>query len=195
MREARFSIKNPEFIGKPVRVEVYSASSEVELFLNRKSLGRAGAGKENRFKAVFEVIYEPGTLMAVSYEAGQEISRQALVAPEEPAGLRIRLENDCVKADGQSLLYGIAEIIDRNGRQVQNRDRKLQVFLEGEAAELAAFGTGAPVTEENYTTGEFTSYEGRALFILRAGYVPGEVKVHVRGEGLEDASASVCVLQ
>lgn len=183
----------PEFIGKPVKVEVYSAAPEVELFLNGKSLGLTGAGKENRFKAVFDTVYEPGTLTAVSYEAGKEVSRQELVTPGEPVRLQIRLERDRIKADGQNLLYGTVEILDRDSRRVWNRDRKLQVSLEGEAVRLAAFGTGEPVTEENYTTGAFTSYEGRAMFILRAGYEPGEVKVHVRGDGLEEASAMVCV--
>ena len=103
--------------------------------------------------------------MAVSYEAGQEISRQALVTPEEPVGLRIRLENDCVKADGQSLLYGIAEIIDRNGRQVQNRDRKLQVFLEGEAAELAALGQEPPLRRKTILQeSSHLMRDGRCLF-------------------------------
>lgn len=177
--------------GKPVKVEVYSAAPEVELLLNGRSLGRKKAGKENRYKAVFDTVYEPGTLTAVSLEDGQEVSGQTLVTPGEPVRLGIRLERDSMKADGQSLVFGTVEILDRNGRRVWNRDRKLHISLEGGGAALAAFGTGQPVTEENYTAGAFTSYEGRAQFILRAGREPGEIEAHVRGDGLEEAAAAV----
>ena len=58
--------------GKPVKIYVYSAADEVELWLNGKSCGRAAAGKENRYTAVFEVNYEPGSLSAASFRQGVE---------------------------------------------------------------------------------------------------------------------------
>ena len=63
--------------GKPAIVEVYAQGDEVELFLNETSLGKKPAGKEAGFRTLFETTYEPGTLVAVSYENGQEIGRSA----------------------------------------------------------------------------------------------------------------------
>ena len=40
---------------------------------------------------------------------------------------------------------------------------------------------------ENYTKGRFTSYLGRALAVLRAGYEAGEAKLTVSAEGLGQA--------
>ena len=36
-------------------------------------------------------------------------------------------------------------------------------------AELLAFGSANPCTEEQYHTGSFTTYYGRALAVVRAG--------------------------
>ena len=52
------------------------------------------------------------------------------------------------------------------------------------AAELIGFGSGNPITDENYSKGQFTSYLGRALAVLRAGYEAGEAKLTVSAEGV-----------
>lgn len=58
-------------------------------------------------------------------------------------------------------------------------------------AALAGFGTGNPVTDEDYTDKETITCRGRALAILRAGYEAGETVLTVRAEGLPEASCSV----
>lgn len=174
--------------GKPVKLEVYSRADEVEVFINEKSIGRKSAGKANRFRAVFETCYEAGSVTAVSYCNGEELSRKNL----ETAGKAVRLNVEAeplrrgyVAADGQSLVFIRAEIQDQFGRRVPFDDRKIKVKVSG-AGTLAAFGTGRPETIENYTKGEFTSYLGRTLAIVRAGYEAGEVVVSFSAEGLEE---------
>lgn len=196
--------------GKPVKVEVYSGAEEVELWQNGKSLGRKPAGKENHNKAVFELTYEPGTLEAVSFANGTEVSRDKVATVGTPAGIRITMEKDEILADGQSLAYGVVEIVDADGNYVPTAaDVKATANVmpvsmkaaNGEggesggfvAASLAGFGTGRAATEENYTTGCFTSYEGRWQIIVRAGYEAGEVEVKVEAEGLGEAEAKLTV--
>ena len=57
---------------------VYSDAEEVELFINDKSLGRRKVGMESRYTARFSTVYEPGTVTAVAYAGGNEISWSAL---------------------------------------------------------------------------------------------------------------------
>ena len=61
--------------GKPTQVEVYSADDEVELLVNGASVGRKPAGAASKNKAVFEVIYQPGTITAVGFTGGRETAR------------------------------------------------------------------------------------------------------------------------
>lgn len=178
--------------GCKTKVDVFSDAEEVELFLNGKSLGKKPAGKSNRYKAQFEVIYEPGTLVAVSLKNGAEISRMEIVTPGKASGIRITLEKDTIKADGQSLSYAVIEIVDELGRRVTFDDGKAKVVVNGPAT-LAAFGTGRPITTENYTKGEFTSYLGRYLAIIRSGYEPGIARLKISIEGLGEEEAIINV--
>ena len=179
--------------GTAVSVEVYSRAEEVELLLNGKSLGKKPAGAECHFKAEFEVTYEAGTLTAISYQDGQEVSRDEVKTVGEPVGLKITMEKNQIAADGESLAYGIVEIVDAEGNWVPTvEDTLAKVSVEG-AASLAGFGTGRGQTEENYTKGEFTSFEGRWQVILRAGTEAGEAGVHVEAEGLGHAESRVIV--
>lgn len=179
--------------GTAVSVDVYSCAEEVELLLNGKSLGKKPAGAECHFKAEFEVTYEAGTLTAISYQDGQEVSRDEVKTVGEPVGLKITMEKNQIAADGESLAYGIVEIVDTEGNWVPTAEDTLaKVSVEG-AASLAGFGTGRGQTEENYTKGEFTSFEGRWQVILRAGTEAGEAGVHVEAEGLGHAESRVIV--
>lgn len=180
--------------GTAVSVDVYSRAEEVELLLNGKSLGKKPAGAECHFKAEFEVTYEAGTLTAISYQDGQEVSRDEVKTVGEPVGLKITMEKNQIAADGESLAYGIVEIVDTEGNWVPTAEDTLaKVSVEG-AASLAGFGTGRGQTEENYTKGEFTSFEGRWQVILRAGIEAGEAGVHVEAEGLEAAEVKVTIV-
>ncbi len=82
------------FEGKPIKVEVYSDSEEVELVLNGKSLGKMETGEKNRFKAIFETTYEPGTLEAIAYTNGNETGRTELATAGEVADIKVDVEKN-----------------------------------------------------------------------------------------------------
>ena len=63
------------------------------------------------------------------------------------------------------------------------------------AAELLGFGSGNPFTDENYTAGRFTSWQGKTLAVLRAGNQPGEVRLTVSAEGLASSEIVLPVIQ
>jgi beta-galactosidase len=176
--------------GKPIKVDVYSAAEEVELYLNGKSLGKKATGKVNRYKAQFDLCYEPGTLRAVSLSGSREISFSEIHTAGKAAGIRITAEKKMLQADGQSLCFALVEIVDKGGQRVPFDDRKAKARVSGSGT-LAAFGNGRPVTEENYTKGEFTSYLGRYLAIVRSGYEEGEVKLRIHIDDLDDAEVII----
>ena len=57
--------------------------------------------------------------------------------------------------------------------------------------ELLAFGSANPCTEEQYHTGTFTTYYGRALAIVRAGE-RGAVTITAT-DGKDTATAAVAI--
>ncbi len=176
--------------GKPVRVVVFSGAEEAELIVNGVSQGRKKAGEAlihgMPLTFVFETVYAPGTLEAVSFRSGRECSRVTLKTTGRPVSVRLTAETEALKADGESLCYVNAELLDENGSVVPDADVVLKAEVSG-AAELLGFGSGRPITEENYAEGRFTSWQGRALAVLRAGCEAGEALLKVTAEGLGGA--------
>ena len=76
--------------GRRQEVLVYSEFPEVELFLNGKSLGRKPVGAYSEYKAVYEVPYAPGRLLAVGYRDGREAGRWELRTAGSPAAAAAR---------------------------------------------------------------------------------------------------------
>ena len=181
---------------RPVRVVVFSGAEEVKLLLNGKEIGALKAGEKEcpglPKSFCFETVYVPGELEAVSYTGGEAVSRAVLKTAGSPAKLRLVPETKTLKADGESLCYIGVEVLDGNGQAAPQGEIALTAKAEG-AATLAGFGSGKPWTEENYTTGRFSSWHGKALAILRAGTETGEVKLTVSGKGMEDVSVTIPV--
>ena len=173
--------------GKPVEIAVFSGAEEVELFVNGISQGRRRAGEalihDMPKTFLFRTEYRPGRVEAVSYTGGKEVSRAALSTAGKPASIRLTAETKALKANGESLCYVNAELLDEEGRLVPDGDVTLSAKAEGAAA-LLGFGSGNPVTDENYSKGRFATWQGRALAVLRAGYEAGESKLTVIAEGL-----------
>ena len=103
----------------------------------------------------------------------------------------LRPERTEAQADGHHLFYVDVEIQDALGRLVPDAAVSLTADAEG-AGRLLGFGSGNPVTEDNYTKGACTSFRGRALAVVRAGYEAGEITLRVQSETL---GAAECVLK
>ena len=174
--------------GKPVRIAVFSRAQEVELWINGQRQDRKKSGEalvhDMPETFLFETVYQPGTLEAVSFSEGREVSRTALQTTQKPCRLRLTAEMESLVADGESLAYVQAELVDENGLTVPDADIILTAEVTG-AAVLQGFGSGNPITDENYTAGRFTSYLGKAVAVLRSGYEEGEACLRVSGEGLD----------
>lgn len=147
--------------GNKAEIEVYAQAAGVELLLNGKSLGKK---KLKECKAMFNAKYTPGTLTAVAYEeGGKEISRQELKSATGKICIAVKPEVTSAKSD--EIVYVPVSLIGENGVVESNADRKLTVTVQG--GELLAFGSANPCTEEQYHTGSFTTYYGRALAVVR----------------------------
>jgi beta-galactosidase len=183
--------------GKPVWLDVYSAAEEVEIFINGISKGKRPAGKKNRYTASFDLVYEPGELTAVSITNGAEVSRQTLHTAGKAVSLKLTADRTELPADGCSLAYITVESVDANGNRVPDCEVPVTAAIDAplytDTASLAGFGSAQPITCENYTTGTFTSYEGRLLAVVRAGYEPGEVRVTAVSEGLASGEVVLTV--
>ncbi|MFI5897813.1 glycoside hydrolase family 2 TIM barrel-domain containing protein [Actinoplanes sp. NPDC051513] len=162
--------------GSPVEVEVYSDADEVELLLNGVPVGRSPAGREHGFRARFDTLYQPGELVAVAYRGGTEQARTSL-RTAGPARLAVEPDRSRLSADHRDLAHVAIELRDGDGNLVHDDDRQVTVDVSG-AGVLQGLGAARPATEERFDANHCTTFDGRALAIIRpSGAGPIEVKV------------------
>ena len=176
--------------GKKARIEVYSQGHTIELFKNKKSLGK----KElKEFFATFDTVYQSGTIEAVSYDkSGREISRAQLKSAGKETMLTVKAENDTIYANGEDLAFINVEVTDKNGIIKMLSEKKVSVSIEG-AGTLLGVGSGNPKTTERYTGNSFTTYQGRMQVVVRSGYQAGKIKVLLTADGLPESSVIIQV--
>ena len=146
--------------GEKATVEVYFNAARVELILNGK---RIGSAKVKGCKAAFKVAYAPGTLTAIAFDAaGKELARNSLVSAVDPK-ITVKPEKSLL-ADSDVMFVPVT-LEDEMGHVESNADRRLIVTVEG--GELLGFGSANPRTEDRFDAGEYTTYYGRALAVVR----------------------------
>ena len=142
--------------GKPVIVEVYTDADEVELFRNGESLGKK---VPENYKALFETVYQPGSLVVRAFNSGQETGCFGLKTAED-TGLKITKS-----WEGDDLIYLDVELADSEGNVATDRD--VLLTAEAEGCELLGLGSGDPKPLHNYNEGKTYTWNGRAQIILK----------------------------
>ena len=154
--------------GKDAVVEVFFEAEKITLLQNGEKIKTAKV-KDNR--ASFKIKYIPGKLEAIAFDkAGNEIGRNELVSADEKLHIELEAEEKTIRVN--DIVYVMATIRDDNGIIESSADRKIRVEVEN--GELLAFGSANPRTEEDIHSGEYTTYYGRALAIVRA-VNPGKI--------------------
>ncbi len=163
-------------------VTIYADAPQVELFLNGKSFGRKQTVENTAFFK--KIPYQPGKLEAVALGAdGREIARNSLESANGKTRLRLTPEKTTLLADGQELCFLNIDLVGENGITKSTVDQKLKVEVTG-AGTLQGFGSARPNMAENFYSDSHTTYYGKALAVIRAGYEPGKLRVKVSGNGI-----------
>ncbi len=153
----------PGMEGKSVVIEVYAAGDEVELLLNGESLGRKPAGDQAGYYVLFDTVYQPGTLEAVSYANGEVIGRSCLTTADGPCHLVAEAEQPGTK---EGLIYINIAKLAANGAVATHADEVLSVTADNNVCVLG-FGSANPKPLYSYLDTETKTFNGRALLVVQ----------------------------
>lgn len=179
----------PVAAGTPLTVDVYSDAEEIELLLNGRSLGRATVGAQRAYQAGFEVDYEPGELVAVAYADGRETARTRLVSAAGDSRVTVRAERDEVGVGVGDLAYLAIEVRDGSGVLDTSTEALVHVDVSGPGV-LQGLSSGRPDSEESFHGTSCTTFDGRALAVVRPTG-SGDIVISVRTDGQEAVTATV----
>ena len=175
--------------GRGITVEVYADADEVEVQVNGRSLGRQPAGADHRFKALFETEYEPGELEAVAWRGDEEVGRTILRSATGSVRLDARADRTEIGADPTDLAFVELTLVDEAGTTVTGGDRLITVEVDGPGV-LQGLASARPDPEEPFTGTTCTTFDGRALAVIRPTG-EGTITTRVTADGVDPQAVQV----
>ena len=168
-----------EYIGVPVKVDVYTTADEIEFALNGKTVGSA---KPQKGIATIEIPYEKGELTATSFKDGKKLKSFSLRTTGEEYAVRVVSEKDEIIGDNRDLCYFDISIVDKDGNVVTESKRELKCEVFG--GEFMGIFSGDPKNEDSYGSDKCHAFGGRAVAIARCE-IGKKLTVRVTSEGLK----------
>jgi beta-galactosidase len=131
--------------GQDIPVWVYSNSDEVELFLNKKSLGKKTMPRNGHLE--WSVAYQPGKLQAIGYKAGKEVADDMVQTTSEPATLLATADRSVIKANKADISVIKVQVNDKNGLPVPTADNQIAFTIQG-PGKIIGVGNGSQTSLE-----------------------------------------------
>ncbi|MEU0676436.1 glycoside hydrolase family 2 TIM barrel-domain containing protein [Streptomyces sp. NPDC006172] len=150
-------------------------------------------GSAGKLHLTWKVPYEPGELKAVARRGGKVVATDVLRTAGAPHAVRLTPDRKSLAADGRSLVFVTAEIVDARGVVVPDAEHLISFEVSG--GSLAGVDNGREESAERYQAATRTAFCGKALAILRSGTKPGTLKVTARVDGLRTGTATVLTTQ
>ncbi len=146
-------------------------------------------GSAGKLHLTWRVPFEPGELKAVARRDGKAVATDVLRTAGAPHAVRLTTDRTSLPADGRSLVFVTAEVVDRRGVVVPDAEHLLSFEVVG--GSLAGLDNGRQESAERYQASTRTAFHGKALAIVRSGTKAGPVKVTARADGLRTGTATV----
>ncbi|HSC52281.1 MAG TPA: beta-galactosidase GalA [Phnomibacter sp.] len=126
-------------------VRVFSNCDEVELFLNKKSLGRKSMQLNGHL--AWAVKYAPGTLQAVGYKGGKKVKTETVVTTGVSKSINLSADRTIIHADAADVAVLTIDTKDEKGNHVPVADDQLSFEISG-PGKFIGVGNGSPVSLE-----------------------------------------------
>ncbi|MDR1331840.1 MAG: DUF4982 domain-containing protein [Tannerella sp.] len=180
----------PQYRGEVLHVQTVTNCEEVELWVNRTSMGRRKLSDYPNNTIEWRAFYVPGTITARGYNGGVEVVSYELSTAGRPAGIELLADRAVLAADGQDLSHVTVRLVDENGVVVPNDDRTVTFTVEGDGR-LAGLDNGDLRSSESFKGDTRTTYFGRALAIIQSGRTKGAIRLKARVDGLPEAAVTI----
>lgn len=129
--------------GKEIDVWAYSNCDEVELFLNKKSLGKKKMEQNGHLE--WKVKYASGTLEAIGYKNGKKVLTDVQKTTGKPENIKLSLDKENVLKGNVSAVT--VETTDKNGLHVPTANDEITFSIKG--GEILGVGNGDPTSLES----------------------------------------------
>jgi len=181
--------------GKNIKVTIYSNAEEVELVLNKKSLGKKTIEKNGHLE--WDVTYQPGTLVAKGFVNGKQTVSEQVETTGAPAKVALLADRSQLNADGEDVAVITVQLNDLKNRWVPTANKEIVFTLSGQG-KIIGVGNGDPAshapeqfvaTASNPTPQwKRETFNGLAQIIVKTTKQAGEITLMASSEGVTPAT-------
>ena len=190
--------------GEVTPVFVYTSYPSAELFVNGVSQGVRTFAKSDgstpclgekameRFRLMWnEVVYQPGELKVVAYDADGKIAEEKVVRTAgKAAAVKLTPDREILTADGEDLCYLNVSLTDKDGNPVPTDNRLITVKVSGEGS-FKAIANGDPTCLESFQQPQMHLFSGQLTVLIQSSDKPGDIIVEVSGKGVRKATVKL----
>ncbi len=166
--------------GRTIPVWVYTNLSEVELFVNGKSVGSQKV--PNLGHVEWKVQYEPGVIEARASKDGKVVLIEKRETTGAPTQIRLTADRTTIDADGEDVAMVTVEVLDKNGRPVPTAMNKISFHISGDGQFLGV-GNGDPNCQESDKEPKRSLFNGLAQVIVQSNRHEGEIHIEATKDG------------
>jgi beta-galactosidase len=172
--------------GSDTDVKIYSNCSEVELFLNGKSLGRRVPDTDrystNLKHAPFTFktgAFAPGNLLAIGYIGGKKVVTSERKTAGDPAEISLSadISGKELAAGRNDFLFVYASLTDKDGTVNYEASNQVDFSVSGDAEIIGPVSVSAEA--------------GIATVLVKAGAKPGKITVRATSKGLHSGEMKI----
>ncbi|MBN2744103.1 MAG: DUF4982 domain-containing protein [Marinilabiliaceae bacterium] len=131
--------------GQEIDVWVYSNMDEVELIVNKKSLGRQSMQRNGHLS--WKVPYAPGTVEAIGYKNGKRFMNKLVSTTGTPSAVALVPDRASVKADREDISVVTVQVVDKKGAVVPDANHEVMFEITG-PGRIIGVGNGDPTSHE-----------------------------------------------
>lgn len=185
--------------GEAIPVYCYTSYPAAELFLNGRSLGmrrKSGDTVFSRYRLMWDnVVYEPGVLRVVAYDAyGMLADSAEVVTSGPPARIELSADRTGITADGEDLAFVTVRIVDDIGRLCPWADHLVQFSLVGSGGRIVAVDNGDQTSLEPFQASSRRAFHGMCMAVVAADAGDaGSITLKAEAEGVAAATVSINV--
>ncbi|WP_311950597.1 sugar-binding domain-containing protein [Mucilaginibacter terrae] len=180
----------PGHEGKNIDVEIYSKYPLVRLYHNGKLIGEKATTRNEEFKAVFTIPYEPGELKAVAVVNNKEVNPVILKTAGEASQIKLSADRTVLKPDGQDLCYISVELMDGQGNLQPNAEDQLTFSIKGSGT-ITAVANANLKDISPYIGHQKNAWKGRAMVVVKSSSQGGNIELSVTGAGLKPGKVNL----
>jgi beta-galactosidase len=177
--------------GMEIPVWVYTNCESVELFLNGKSQGTLRHEEFDQVSLKWDIMWEPGELLAIAKNNEHEIVRTTVSTTGWPQHINLQLDRSEIDID-RDLAYITVATHDQKDQIVPIADNLITFTLLG-PGKIIGVDNGNPLSHEPFVDEERHLFMGFCLVIVESIGKEGDIVLKASSPHIESASVTIHV--